>query len=305
MAAAALVAGLTLGGLAGWWLGQRRKTADASLSSAPVATAQATSEESDTALAYQRALALAQYQAGFLASTSHELRSPINQIISLHQLILEDLCDGPEEERLFLGQAQEAITKVLKNLDLLISISKLEVGRTIPELQPFSIAAIFSKVEKWVAMQAANRGCRLKIIDPDDALYGYGDPQWLQQGLVLLVESAIAAECGQIFLEAYPADAKTLTLVLKHDGSPNTWQATSEPSAESSQPAPAEVLQGLSPAFRQRLANQILARMGGEVTLSPVSSNGSELPQENENYTCFYISLPSISLADYADSEIP
>ncbi|MGB3135989.1 MAG: hypothetical protein WBB18_04195, partial [Nodosilinea sp.] len=46
-------------------------------------------------LAYDRLLHQAQHQAAFLGTASHELRAPINQIISLHQLILEDLCEDP------------------------------------------------------------------------------------------------------------------------------------------------------------------------------------------------------------------
>jgi hypothetical protein len=60
---------------------------------------------------------------------------PINQIISLHQLILEGLCESPEEEREFLTQANQAIYRVLQNLDLLINLSKLEIGALTPQLR--------------------------------------------------------------------------------------------------------------------------------------------------------------------------
>jgi signal transduction histidine kinase len=50
-------------------------------------------------LDYWRAIELAQFKAGFLARTSHELRSPLNGMISGLQLILSDLCDDAAEER--------------------------------------------------------------------------------------------------------------------------------------------------------------------------------------------------------------
>ena len=63
---------------------------------------------SDLQIAYRQLLALERFKSGFLARTSHELRSPINTIVSLHQLILEDLCEGPEEEKEFIEQSKNA-----------------------------------------------------------------------------------------------------------------------------------------------------------------------------------------------------
>ena len=87
-------------------------------------------------LTYDRLLQQTQHQASFLGTASHELRSPINQIISLHQLILEDLCESPAEEREFIAQANQAIQTVLKNLDLLITLSKLDMGSLQRQLSP-------------------------------------------------------------------------------------------------------------------------------------------------------------------------
>ena len=90
-------------------------------------------------LTYDRLLQQTQHQASFLGTASHELRSPINQIISLHQLILEDLCESPAEEREFIAQANQAIQTVLKNLDLLITLSKLDMGSLQRQLSPTAL----------------------------------------------------------------------------------------------------------------------------------------------------------------------
>ena len=41
-------------------------------------------------LAYQMAQEMSDFKGGFLARVTHELRSPLNGLIGLHQLILED-----------------------------------------------------------------------------------------------------------------------------------------------------------------------------------------------------------------------
>jgi signal transduction histidine kinase len=68
-------------------------------------------------VAYQLATEISQLKGGFLARISHELRSPLNGLIGMQQLILEDLCDNPEEERAFIAQANQSALKMIKVLD--------------------------------------------------------------------------------------------------------------------------------------------------------------------------------------------
>ena len=56
-------------------------------------------------LAYALQRQISHFKGGFLARISHELRSPLSQLTSLHQLILNDLCEDPQEER-FRGSRQ-------------------------------------------------------------------------------------------------------------------------------------------------------------------------------------------------------
>ena len=86
-------------------------------------------ELQQTQLAYYKAQEMSQFKAGFLTRISHELRSPLSSIMGLHQLILADLCENPEEEREFIGQAHEKSFKLLKLLDEILNISKIESGR--------------------------------------------------------------------------------------------------------------------------------------------------------------------------------
>lgn len=220
------------------------------------------------AYAYEQAIALAQYQAGFLANTSHELRSPLNRVISLHQLILEDLCDSPEEERLFLQQAYAATQAVLKQLDLLIGLSKLEIGRTPLDPQPLSVRELLDQLTPLVELQAANRSCRLTVVAAATEGYLYGDPQALQQALILLVEGAIAAGSQQLYLAAEAAGDR-ICLQLEQDVPVAAWQGFEGAIAPAPPAPPALSADMLSPAFKQQLAARILAQMGSKLVLSP------------------------------------
>jgi signal transduction histidine kinase len=146
-----------------------------------------------TELAYYMAAELCQFQSGFLARASHELRSPINNVISLHQLILADLCETPEEERDFIAQASVAAQRMLSTLDELITVSKVRHGRIELEMQPVNMQLLLEDVYRVTHLQVQNRNLRLEVQDPPPDLYVLADLPRLRQVLISLIEGAIAA----------------------------------------------------------------------------------------------------------------
>lgn len=151
----------------------------------------ANSSTSDLQLAYRRLLALERFKSGFLARTSHELRSPINTIVSLHQLILEDLCEGPEEEKEFIQQSKGAALKMLALFDRVAAVSKLDVGREPPKLEAVDLSFLLPEVEMLIALQAANQNVRCSVESPADEIEIETDNRWLKNILVSLIQDAI------------------------------------------------------------------------------------------------------------------
>lgn len=145
-----------------------------------------------TQLAYQMAKEAEQFKAGFLARTSHELRSPLNSVMSLQQLILSDLCEDAAEEREFVAQAYTAAQKLLGLLDKLISVSKATYGTEKLHLQPVALEDVFMEVQSLTMMQAQNRSQRLEIDYPDPDVQVIADPRWFRQVIVSLVDTPIA-----------------------------------------------------------------------------------------------------------------
>lgn len=203
-------------------------------------------------LAYDRLLHQAQHQAAFLGTASHELRSPITQIISLHQLILEDLCESPAEEHEFIAQANQAIQTVLKNLDLLITLSKLDIATLHPQLQPTPLRPLLIRVQRLIEMQCTNRHCCFTLGSVAAELAVQTDPAWLEQVLVMLIEAALAQGSPQISLVV--ADDSTADGIALHLG------ATA---GEPQQPPVA----ALSPEFRYQLATRLIPHLNATLTL--------------------------------------
>ncbi|MEL6553380.1 MAG: HAMP domain-containing sensor histidine kinase [Cyanobacteria bacterium J06621_11] len=147
--------------------------------------------ENNLQLAYQRLRALERFKSGFLARTSHELRSPINTIVSLSQLILEDLCEGPEEEKEFIAQSKEAALKMLGLFDQITAVSKLDIGREPAKIETVDLSFLLPEVEMLTTLQAANQNIRYTVASPADELEIQTDAKWLKNILVYLVQDAI------------------------------------------------------------------------------------------------------------------
>lgn len=170
-----------------------------------------------------------QFQAGFLARTSHELRSPLSSLMSLHQLILNDLCDSPEEERECLKEAYQAATRLLKMLEVVTQISKLEAGLSPLKVEPINLQILLDEVRSFTQLQAANRNLHLKIEEISDSPEKsriYTDYRVLRQVLLCLIESSLwTIETGTVRLWCIEnLEAGLLEINLQDDRSGDQWQ---------------------------------------------------------------------------------
>ncbi|MEH2388644.1 MAG: HAMP domain-containing sensor histidine kinase [Nostoc sp.] len=168
-----------------------------------------------TQLAYQMAREMSQFKAGFLARTTHELRSPLNGLIGLHQLILSDLCEDPAEEREFIAQAQERTLKLLKLMDEILNVARIEHGMNKLDIQPTPLAQILEEVHQLTYMLAANRNFPLQLLPADPEIYVLADYFWLRQIFISLIDTAISKmEEGSICISSS---------ILPTNNSVNIW----------------------------------------------------------------------------------
>ncbi len=216
---------------------------------------------------------MAQFKAGFLGRSAHELRSPINSAISLHQLILADLCESPEEEREFIAQAQTAAEKMLKVLDRLILISKVSYGVEPAQLQSVPLVEAISEVDQLTRLQAQNRNLRLTIELPDPEICVLSDPRWLRQALLNLLDTPISLmQEGIIRLTTQISAETEEALIWIEDQRPA--QFWSEPIIEDAMPIAAEIPSG---GLNLLIVKAILEVMGGRLTLLATPNETSAL----------------------------
>jgi hypothetical protein len=250
-------------------------------------------------LDYYTALQTSQFKAGFLARTSHELRSPLNSLIGLHQLILSDLCDSPEEEREFINQAHQSSLKLIKLIDRIIDVAKVEYGANPLELQAVPLSKTFDRLEDLTFMQAANRGFPLTINIPDPEVYAIADPRKLLQILVGLVDTSIAyLEEGSIDVSVHPVlDTEIVEIWIDLRSPFQIWSEAADLLQRIDDPNPDAIkAQGgitnrathaPSPGMNFLLSQSLLELMGGKLTVV-----SAEQAAQSEPFTRLQCSLP-------------
>ncbi len=112
--------------------------------------------------ATQEAYATSQLKSDFLAATSHELRTPLNALIGHIQLIQDGYCDDAEEEAACLSQANQAALHLLKVLNELLDIARIEAGKFEFEHQQFELSELLTEVLEMERSHLIQKGLAFK-----------------------------------------------------------------------------------------------------------------------------------------------
>jgi PAS domain S-box-containing protein len=129
-------------------------------------------------------------KSGFLANVSHELRTPMNAIIGMTDLAIAE--NPPQPIAGYLRTAKESATLLMRLLNDLLDVSKIESGRFELDFVPFRLRDTVDEAFRTLLPRAAERNLELTYEVagdvPDELL---GDPLRLQQVLINLVGNGV------------------------------------------------------------------------------------------------------------------
>jgi signal transduction histidine kinase/CheY-like chemotaxis protein len=144
-----------------------------------------------------------QRQKAFLSNTSHELRTPLNAILSFLRLVLDGLCDSPEEARQFVQNAYDSARSLLDFTNEHLDNASLEAKKLDLQLTEVNVAAVFAQVEKLAMQEADQKEVRLTFRPPRTRLLVRGDPVQLPQALLNLMTDAVKSiSKGEVRVQA-------------------------------------------------------------------------------------------------------
>jgi two-component system sensor histidine kinase/response regulator len=136
------------------------------------------------------ALASAQVKGQFLANVSHEVRTPLNGILGLLQLIDSSALPKPQDD--YLREVHKSGRSLLAIVNDLLDLSKIEAGEMRLESVAFDLISMTEEIAVNYASAAHAKGIELITeIGPNVPSEVCGDPLRLRQVISNLVNNAL------------------------------------------------------------------------------------------------------------------
>jgi len=128
----------------------------------------------------------------FLANMSHELRTPMNAILGFSEMMLDGLYgEVPAEFKEPLSDVQLNGRQLLRLINDVLDLSKIEAGRMELALDEYSVSDVVNTVRTSLRSIAAEKGLEFTAHVPDDLPVAYGDSGRLTQCLMNLAGNAL------------------------------------------------------------------------------------------------------------------
>lgn len=146
----------------------------------------------DNALKYQEVKRLSELKLDFVSTVSHELRSPLSSVKEATNLLLDKIPGkiNSDQER-FLKISKNNVDRVLRLIDELLDISKLEAGKLDMKRKLQDICIVAKHVYETLKIEADRKNVKLNLRVPDEKVAMWFDADQIIRVLVNLAGNAI------------------------------------------------------------------------------------------------------------------
>ncbi|MGM0497421.1 MAG: PAS domain S-box protein [Bacteroidota bacterium] len=164
-----------------------------------------------------------QLKTRFLANMSHEIRTPMNAIIGFSQ-ILSSKKMGFEKQKEFLDIIQTRSNNLLKIIDDIIDISKIEANKLLIEKRYFNIDKLLKNLETAYSLELKKQGKENIKLQFNNYFEGtniqmYSDSTRIEQILSNLLNNALKFTVeGEITLGCKPYKDKNVLFFVQDTG---------------------------------------------------------------------------------------
>ena len=172
--------------------------------------------------ATQKAMSANRAKSEFLANISHELRTPMNGILGMIDIVLDEQLPGSQREHLEISKG--CANTLLALLNDLLDLSKIEAGKMMLEHIAFDVRLLSEDCTRALSVKAVEKSIDLRFFaDPAVPARIMGDPLRFRQILTNLLSNAVKfTEHGRVDVGLALRDgeggAQLLSLTVRDTG---------------------------------------------------------------------------------------
>jgi signal transduction histidine kinase/ActR/RegA family two-component response regulator len=233
----------------------------------------------ETRAALRQAEASNRAKTQFLANMSHEIRTPLNGVVGMIELMR--LTELSPTQRRYAEQATQSSQSLLRLVDDILDLSRIEVGRLRLERMPFHLSSVANDARTLFHEQARERNLRLDVAVADDLdITVLGDPLRLLQVLTNLINNAIKFTTeGSVTVRISRMPGPSPSVIVRFDvtdtgiGIPPAQQSLIFEAFSQADNSATRRYGGTGLGLS--IARELVRMMGGEITVSSAVGAGS------------------------------
>lgn len=226
----------------------------------------------------------------FLANMSHEIRTPLTAVIGFAESLL-DSSHTMEERVDFINRIIQAGKHLLRIINEILDLSKIEANRLEIECIPFSLVDVFRDIYSLVNLQAMEKGLSFKI-SYETPVPGKikSDPVRLKQILLNLCNNAIKfTKEGNVNLKvSCDTRSEMLTVKVIDSGIGLTYEQLTKLFKPFSQADASTTRKYGGTGLGLHLSKQLAGKLGGGLSVESTSDVGS----------CFTLTISTGQITD-------
>ena len=131
-------------------------------------------------------------RSAFLASASHDLRTPLTSILGYIEMLADDEAGlaGPDHARM-LDAVDRNVRRLKTMIEDMLTISKIELGAFTSRLNPVDLSGLVAAAADVIRPSAQASGISFAVNCPDRELLVAGDAEQLDRMMVNLLSNAV------------------------------------------------------------------------------------------------------------------
>jgi len=215
----------------------------------------------------------------FLATMSHEMRTPLNGIIGMNALLLDTALEP--NQRAYAESVRESSAALLALINDLLDYAKIDAGRMTLDQDPFAPGALVQAVAELLSPRAAEKGIEIAAyVDGRIPVNLLGDEGRLRQILINLAGNAVKfTDHGGVLIEVHLVSDEPGAVRIRFSvrdtgiGIPKEMQETIFQEFSQADSGAAKRMEGTGLGLT--IAHKLVSAMGGAISLESAVNDGS------------------------------